>query len=626
VTVFLGYSRRARQLRNIGTAMKKLTVASAFIVMWFVACLGNVHSQSASEFALIRRPVFQNPEITHLTRGVANAQWNKNLFGNPRASAQSYIMDPEGQLYTGMSFQVDYDWGRFLYMENLDSWIRAYGDHGSGTGQFFRARSIDAIAPFDDVTYYDNYFIYVLDAGNNRLSRFEYEWNLSVQTLEPTGHIGVGSLVDPIDFDLNNNGDFVPPDNDYFWVLDGSNLKRFGGDGTPYLSYGTYGCGGAAWEFCQPTAVISGRNWNLAPPYDKYANTDHLYVADPGNDRIVWLIKTHGAESVLWYQELATDPSSHIVDLETDPVGQLWAVDLANDRLIKYTWDMFPLCTYGSTGTGEGQFSSPVDVRNTGGFYGCGNMYVTESWEDNSGGSYFAIGTDIVDLSVTPSPSQNAHHIYFVLVDPATITIKIYDQFGVEVRTLLDGNYLSGEFPVIWDGTDQFGQAMGSGSYGMEIVATSGYYSVDTGEPVNVVTKEAWIQHVRCVDSDGDGFGDSGYPDNDCPVDNCPDDYNPDQADANGDGIGDACCCLGRVGDANGLLGDEPTIGDVAVLIDAKFITGTCEGIITCLGEADINQSGGADPTCDDITIGDISILMDYLFITGASLGLPDCL
>ena len=85
-------------------------------------------------------------------------------------------------------------------------------------------------------------------------------------------------------------------------------------------------------------------------------------------------------------------------------------------------------------------------------------------------------------------------------------------------------------------------------------------------------------------------------------------------------------CCLGRVGDANGLGGDEPTIGDISVMIDAKFITGTCVGILDCPDEADINQSGGTDATCDDVTIGDISTLIDYLFITGPSLGLPDCL
>jgi PKD repeat protein len=85
-------------------------------------------------------------------------------------------------------------------------------------------------------------------------------------------------------------------------------------------------------------------------------------------------------------------------------------------------------------------------------------------------------------------------------------------------------------------------------------------------------------------------------------------------------------CCRDRVGDANGLGDDEPTIGDVSVLIDAKFITGTCDGILDCFAEADVNQSGGPDPNCDDITIGDISTLIDYLFITGSSLGLAECL
>ena len=85
-------------------------------------------------------------------------------------------------------------------------------------------------------------------------------------------------------------------------------------------------------------------------------------------------------------------------------------------------------------------------------------------------------------------------------------------------------------------------------------------------------------------------------------------------------------CCFGRVGDVNGLDGDEPTIGDISTLIAAKFVLGRCTGIIQCLEEGDVNQSGGPEPECHDITIGDISTLIDYLFITGSSLGLPDCL
>jgi hypothetical protein len=84
-------------------------------------------------------------------------------------------------------------------------------------------------------------------------------------------------------------------------------------------------------------------------------------------------------------------------------------------------------------------------------------------------------------------------------------------------------------------------------------------------------------------------------------------------------------CCVGHVGDVNNSGDDTPTIGDISALIDAKFITGSCAGIV-CLAEADINQSGGSNPTCDDITIGDISFEVAQLFILLWPSGLPECL
>ena len=179
------------------------------------------------------------------------------------------------------------------------------------------------------------------------------------------------------------------------------------------------------------------------------------------------------------------------------------------------------------------------------------------------------------------------------------------------------------------DGT--FGEAISliSGAYVEGVAADfDGDRDLDLAAVSYSGQKISVIQNLPCVDSDGDGVADPGSFGSFCGIDNCPDVPNPDQLDTDGNGVGDACesCCAGRVGDANMSGEDEPTIADVSTMIDAKFITGSCDGILTCMLEADINQSGGLGPVCDDITISDISTLIDYLFITGQSLGLPNCL
>ncbi|MCJ7489278.1 MAG: hypothetical protein MUO87_03915, partial [Thermoplasmata archaeon] len=82
-------------------------------------------------------------------------------------------------------------------------------------------------------------------------------------------------------------------------------------------------------------------------------------------------------------------------------------------------------------------------------------------------------------------------------------------------------------------------------------------------------------------------------------------------------------CCEERVGDANG-IGVYPesdvSLGDIMLMVDVLFISNDCTKL-ACPEEADVNQSGGANPlqsAClDYVSLGDIMTLVDFLFITG---------
>jgi hypothetical protein len=79
-------------------------------------------------------------------------------------------------------------------------------------------------------------------------------------------------------------------------------------------------------------------------------------------------------------------------------------------------------------------------------------------------------------------------------------------------------------------------------------------------------------------------------------------------------------CCVGTVGNANGLgtPPNEVTISDIQLIVTAKFISPLpCTSNLPCLAEADVNQSGGAAPTCASVTIADVQTLVNHLFICG---------
>ncbi len=108
-------------------------------------------------------------------------------------------------------------------------------------------------------------------------------------------------------------------------------------------------------------------------------------------------------------------------------------------------------------------------------------------------------------------------------------------------------------------------------------------------------------------DTDGDGVINL--------FDNCLSVANADQVDSDGDGIGDACCCVGVVGNVDQSSDNLVTMGDLVVLIDHLFI-GFAPLPCPAEGNTDMSADGLA-------TMADLTVLIDHLFISLTPL--PPC-
>jgi len=144
-----------------------------------------------------------------------------------------------------------------------------------------------------------------------------------------------------------------------------------------------------------------------------------------------------------------------------------------------------------------------------------------------------------------------------------------------------------------------------------DIVAPSGeglYVLFNRGASADADGDDLPDESDPCTDSDGDGLGDVGFPSNRCPLDNCQRDVNPAQADADADGVGDACdvCPLDPHNDpdADGVCDDADNCPGLAnpgqENSDADGSGDGCDPCVDSDGDGFGNPDGEANSCPDD--------------------------
>ena len=77
----------------------------------------------------------------------------------------------------------------------------------------------------------------------------------------------------------------------------------------------------------------------------------------------------------------------------------------------------------------------------------------------------------VVSLSNRPNPFGRATTISYTLNQPADVTLSVYDIAGHKVRLLESGHRTAGEHEVRWDGRNEAGHDVASGTYFLKMEA-----------------------------------------------------------------------------------------------------------------------------------------------------------
>ncbi len=467
------------------------------------ALIGSDMAESASsETALIQRKIFL-PDVWHLTRGWTQSQWGKDLFHYPYSVSQAYFMEGR-ELLNAVSFFSDRGFCRLIYTEAYADWIQAYGGAGEDLGQFFYPSGIVVYNLPNDHLW--TYTVYVADAQNCRIIRFSYFWPES--TITGLSEITGNGLCVPEALDINNGGDFGNKYNDALWVANGlRNIKKFDSDGNFLFTYD-----GAGNFDTDLGGIACGKSYftNPSPPYEHFANNNYIYVIC-GNKILHFEETSPGCIQSIHHGIFPTRMGwdTKLTSLDTDSFGHVWVTVVdeqwgtgyQESHIRKCSEDLELLCTFDA----QGSLSYLQCFSNTGGREGCGNSFLLEDWDDESGGYYYAIGTDLVNFNVGSYEYHWCHFTDYTLADPSILWIKVYNESDSLVRTVFPPPpyapddtlwVFSGWDCHNWGGTDDSGQIVPSGNYRIEVKAVSTYFSITTGQPVNTVIKSGWVYHI----------------------------------------------------------------------------------------------------------------------------------
>lgn len=380
-----------------------------------ITALCAVGAQAASASTFAPAPLLPGAGVDVLDRAVTRERVQRDLFGNPWATAVVGHVDVYDRFPYLEShwFQVvsDASWNRLLVGE-LDGRLAAWNGSGSSFGALSAPRGVDSDARGR---------VYVADSGNRRVLAFDVVTEYDEITLVP--RFAVGGMARPYDVAHSDAGTPFDFSDDRLYVADAgaSRVMSFDLSDTGASLRASIGeLGSGAGRFAGPMAIAVGRSNGVA--------TDEVYVADSHNRRIVAL--SDAGDAFRWVREGRVDGDG-VTSLDVDHWGNVYAAAPASG-ITKLTASLEPLARL-SSGVERPRalhipFVTRTDHRNgETRWVGQGSAILVEEWSETSGVKLVKLGVDVADASVRAGEGLNAS---FLLTDRAAVSAEVVDRAG----------------------------------------------------------------------------------------------------------------------------------------------------------------------------------------------------
>ncbi len=308
----------------------------------------------------------------------ANAATYSSSFGSKGTGNGQFELpsDVEVDSSTGDLWVADHGNHRIQRLSSKGEYISQFGSQGSGNGQFEKPRSIAVDSEGN---------LWVADSGNHRIQKFNSkgEYLLKCGSKGPgngqfSSHGPKGIAIDASDNvwvtdyssraqKFNSSCEFLKSVSGFgessgidvgggeVWVSDWSKdkVKVFDEAGEPLFEFGASGSGKGQFNGADGVEIDNkGRAWVLETDNDRVQQFNQAgeYQSHFGTSG-----SGEGQFSFAWP-----------VNLTSDSKGAIWIADNGNHRVQRWlVWTLDPTysSSFGSNGSGNGQFNLPSDVE-----------------------------------------------------------------------------------------------------------------------------------------------------------------------------------------------------------------------------------------------------------------------